>query len=60
MSELIEIYKENTNTIFIRIGKLFDNIQNLPAEKSESSFTEVEKSIKESERIVIRSLFLYF
>jgi len=52
MSELMDIYIENINTIFNRIGKILENLNHLPQEKIEASITESENGIKEAERIV--------
>ena len=48
----MDIYIENINTIFNRIGKILENLNHLPQEKIEASITESENGIKEAERIV--------
>ena len=53
MCDLLEIYKENINTIFNRTGRILDNIPHLSQEKVEGSINEAENCIKEAERIVI-------
>lgn len=53
MSDLIDIYKENINTIFNRTGKILDNLSHLPNEKVADSISEAESGIREAERIVI-------
>jgi predicted RND superfamily exporter protein len=52
MSELVQIYKDNIKTIFNRVGKLLENLVNLPCDKAEKTIQDVENSIKEAERIV--------
>ena len=52
MSDLLDIYKENINTIYNRTGKIIDNLTLLSEEKIEASIAEAENCIKEAERIV--------
>lgn len=52
MSDLVDIYQDNTKTILSRIGKLLENMNIQTEDKSESTMMEVENSIKEAERIV--------
>jgi vacuolar-type H+-ATPase subunit E/Vma4 len=52
MSDLIEIYQENIKTIYTRVGKLLDNINNQSSDKTDNTIIEAENGIKEAERIV--------
>jgi hypothetical protein len=56
MSDLIEIYKENINTILNRIGKILDNLSSLKNEKIEIAISDAENGIKEAERIVRKKI----